>query len=86
MAKKVLKGAGYDLARLVGIKSEMWANHLGREPKIGDTMYAIGDIQEVDGEYGLVVDDTSGYYNRLPDVHKGRVVEATGNWIEGGEL
>lgn len=84
MAKKVLKGTEYGLARLVGIKSEMWAEHLGREPNLHDTMYATGEITKVGDDYGLVLDDKSQPYPLLPDVHKARLVDATkiNGWVK----
>jgi hypothetical protein len=84
---KVLSGAGYTQARLAGIMNEMWAEHLGRLPNIGDTIYATGSIttNSLTGDIGLLIDENSEYINRydeenqycglLPQIHFERLVD-----------
>ena len=81
---KILKGEGYTQARLAGIMHECYVMKTGRIPT-GITKYGNGYIieivnqEEVDGEtvdvitYGLVIDETSEYYDCLPAIHKDRL-------------
>jgi hypothetical protein len=73
----ILTGEGYTQARLAGIMNEMWCEHLGRIPNIGDTIYATGEIvtNSLTQEIGLLIDEDSEYFNLLPSVHQLRLLD-----------
>ena len=80
---KILTGEEYTKARLAGIMHEMLVEYTGKiPPSTNVTQYLHGSIVDVDGAYGLVVDENSEYYNYLPDVHKDRLIEYV---VEEGE-
>lgn len=75
--EKILTGASYDLPRLVGIKSEMWARITGKEPPIIDTQFATGNIivNTISGNVGLVINTDSQYFNIMFEPHKSRLID-----------
>ena len=85
---KILKGEGYTQSRLAGIMHECYVMKTGKIPT-GITKYGNGHIIEIvtptliDGEtvdvitYGMVIDETSEYYDCLPAVHKDRLLDYT---------
>ena len=77
MANKVLYGANYDFARLVGIKREVWTSVTGRETPWMDTQFAEGYIttNTLTGDVGLILDSDNQYFPYLPEVHMNRLVD-----------
>jgi hypothetical protein len=83
---KVLAGRGYAVARLVGVKAEMWAEVTGKEPPITDTQFAQGCVvtNSITDETGLLIDENIEYFDKLPEPHMSRladVVEGDG-WMD----
>lgn len=82
---KVLTGEQYTLPRLVGIKSEMWAIHTGKELPITDTQFGQGCIIEnnTTGAAGLLLNETVAYFDLLPEPHMSRLVDVVDGdgWI-----
>lgn len=74
---KVLSGTNYDLARLVGIKREIWVRVTGIETPITDTQYAMGNIvtNSQTGDTGMLVDSDNMYFSYIPDIHINRLVD-----------
>ena len=83
---KVLFGINYDLARFVGIKSEMWARVTGKEPPITDTQFATGNIKinSITSDVGFVLDSDSIYFYTLGEPHLSRLVDVVDGdgWME----
>ncbi len=76
--KKILTGAGYDLPRFAGIMHEAFVRKYGQLQKPENvTMYLDGEIKEVNGELGLMVDDTSEYYDVIPSALKLKLSDVT---------
>ena len=84
----ILKGTDYNQARLAGVRHEAFVAKTGKiPPKENVVQYGDGSIIsiveeiEVDGvltevtSYGLLLDETSQYYEYLPDVHKNRCID-----------
>ena len=78
---KVLKGQEYTKARLAGIAHEMYVAKTGKIPPTTNiTQYGDGQIVDIDGEVGLLLNESSVYFAHLPQIHKDRLIE----FVEGG--
>jgi hypothetical protein len=77
MAKKVLTGTGYDFARFVGIKREVWTRVTGRETPTTDTQFAEGTVvtNAITQDVGLILDADSAYFSALHEPHLSRLVD-----------
>jgi hypothetical protein len=82
---KVLFGDQYNVARLVGIKAEMWAAVTGKEPPITDTQFAQGCVvtNSITEAVGLILDENLEYFDKLPEPHMSRLVDVveSDGWI-----
>ena len=81
---KLLTGGDYNKARLAGIMHEMFVSKTDKIPPLTNiTQYGGGQIARVNGEYGLILDENSVYFDYLPQVHKNRLIEVPDSWLEG---
>lgn len=76
MAKKVLTGESYTVARLAGILHESYIAYAGFDAT-RVTIYGEGYIKHnsITGDVGLLLDDESEYYVSIPEVHRDRAVD-----------
>lgn len=86
---KVLTGTGYDFARFVGIKREVWTRITGRETPVTDTQFAEGTvvINTITGAEGLILNPDSEYFSALPEPHLSRLVDVVDGdgWMNNTE-
>jgi hypothetical protein len=83
---KVLFGEDYTFARLVGIKAEVWAIELNKEPNFGDTLYGFGEIKKnkTTNKFGLIVNTTNPCFLHLNEIHKNKLINIIGGdgWLD----
>lgn len=90
MAYKVLPSQqyGYTEPRYAGILHEAFVAHNGSlVPEGNVTVYGEGRIatNTITGELGLILDDTSEYYEYIPQIHRDRLQDVVSGdgWMDG---